>query len=114
MIQGSFRRNQAGQIVSFEISGHANAGPYGSDLVCAAVSALSVSAVNGIESLAGFQPMTELNDEEDGYLSFEILRDITQEQTNIAQILLENLLLSLQTMEQEYTDFITIKTEQIN
>lgn len=110
MIKSSFKRNDAGHIVSFEVTGHAEAGPYGSDVVCAAVSALTISTVNGIDALAGFEPIVETNEDESGYLYVEILSKINQEQTNIAQILLENLLLGLQAIEQENLEFIQVKT----
>lgn len=110
MIKGTFKRNEAGQIVSFEISGHAESGDYGTDIVCAAVSALTLSTVNGIDSLAGFTPIVESNNAEGGYLYMEVIDDITQEQRNIAQILLENLLLGLQATEKNYKKFIEIRT----
>ena len=110
MIEGSFNRNDSGQLISFEITGHAEAGPYGSDIVCAAVSALSISTVNGIDALAGFEPIVEMNETEGGYLYVEILSLLNQEQTNIAQILLENLLLGLQSIGQEHSEFIRIRT----
>jgi len=39
-----------------------------------------------------------------------MLTTVNQEQKNIAQILLENLLLGLQSIENENTEFIQIKT----
>ena len=45
MIKGTFKRNDSGRIVSFELTGHAQAGEYGKDIVCAAASALAISAV---------------------------------------------------------------------
>ena len=73
MIKGSFKRTGSGRIVSFELTGHAEAGPYGSDVVCAAVSALAISTVNGIDALAGFEPIVEVDDVEGGYLYVEML-----------------------------------------
>ncbi|MCA5012418.1 MULTISPECIES: ribosomal-processing cysteine protease Prp [unclassified Enterococcus] len=110
MIKSSFKRNDAGQIISFEVTGHAESGPYGSDIVCAAVSALTISTVNGIDALAGFEPIVETNEAEGGYLYVEMSSKANQEQTNIAQILLENLLLGLQAVEQENLEFIQVKT----
>ncbi|EOH52113.1 hypothetical protein UA3_02695 [Enterococcus faecium EnGen0263] len=110
MIKGTFKRNDAGQIVSFTLTGHADAGPYGSDIVCAGVSALAISTVNGIASLAGFEPIVEMNEEEGGYLYTEVASGMTQEQNNIAEILLENLLLGLQSIEAENSEYIQIKT----
>lgn len=113
MINCIFNRSESGRIISFELTGHADAGPYGSDIVCAAVSALSISTVNGVDALAGFQPLVEVDEEEGGYLRFELISDITQEQLNISQILLENLLLALKMMQEEHSEFIQIQTKHI-
>ncbi len=110
MIKGTFKRNDAGQIVSFTLTGHADAGPYGSDIVCAGVSALVISTVNGISALAGFDPIIDTNEEEGGYLYVEMPSGMTQEQNNIAQILLENLLLGVQSIEVEHSEYIKIET----
>ncbi|MFV0558089.1 MAG: ribosomal-processing cysteine protease Prp [Enterococcus sp.] len=110
MIQGTFKRNDSGQIVSFELTGHAEAGPYGSDIVCAAVSAVAISTINGITALAGAKPIVEANEREGGALYVEVVSGLTQEQTNIEQILLENLLLGLQSIEQENSEYIQLKT----
>ncbi|MBL1227822.1 ribosomal-processing cysteine protease Prp [Enterococcus sp. BWB1-3] len=111
MIKGSFKRNETGMIVSFELSGHASAAEYGEDIICAAVSALTINTVNGIEALAGFQPIVDIDEVEEGYMYVETVFDVNQEQTNISQILLENLLLGLQGIQEEYSDFVQIITE---
>lgn len=112
MIKASFNQNDFGQITSFKIVGHAKAGPYGSDIVCAAVSALAISTVNGIDTIAGFEPIVEMNKTEGGYFYVEIVSSLNQKQMNVAQILLENLLLGLQSIEQENSEFIRIKLNQ--
>lgn len=110
MIKGTFERDEAGRITHFTLSGHANSGPYGSDIVCAAVSALSISAINGMEALAGFVPAVEMDDIDGGYLACTIEPGITQEQLNISQILLENLYLSLEQIQVDNPDHIQVKT----
>lgn len=110
MIKGTFKRNDSGQIVTFTLTGHAEAGPYGSDIVCASVSALAISTINGIDALAGVAPKVEANESEGGYLKMDVVSGLTQEQTNIEQILLENLLLGLQSIEAENSEFIQINT----
>ncbi|MGM0123650.1 hypothetical protein IGI37_001023 [Enterococcus sp. AZ194] len=114
MIKGTFKRNDSGQIVSFTLTGHAGAGTEGNDIVCAGVSALAVSAINGIDALAGFEPIVDVNEIDGGYLYAEVVSGMTQEQNNIAQILLENLLLGLQAMEEENTEYIQIDTNTQN
>ena len=54
MIEAVFYTNTAGRIWSFQIHGHAgdaNAGA-NADIVCAAVSALSLNTVNGLEKFS--------------------------------------------------------------
>ncbi|OJG40338.1 hypothetical protein RV02_GL002471 [Enterococcus gilvus] len=113
LIKGTFTRNHAGQISEFTLTGHAEAGPYGSDIVCSAVSALAISTVNSLDALAGVIPNIETNDDEGGYLHVVLNLDdsMTQEQMNISQILLEHLLLGLQSIETEYLDFMEVQTE---
>ncbi len=110
MIQGKIIRETDGRVVSFELTGHAEAGPFGSDIVCAATSALTINAVNGVEALAGFTPLVETDEQNGGYLRFETVEDITQEQSNIAQIILENLVLGLTNIEEQYSEYIKVQT----
>lgn len=42
-------RNSENLIIGFEVDGHANTAPHGQDIVCAAVSALTQTAVLGLE-----------------------------------------------------------------
>lgn len=109
MIQAFFRRSENEDIVSFEVTGHAESAPEGSDIVCAAVSALTFGTANSLTALAGFSPIIEMNDEiEGGYLYVEIPMDINEEQSKITQILLESLLLSLNGVAEEYPDYAKI------
>lgn len=56
MIRVKIFHNNDNNIVKIEMRGHADAGEYGSDIVCSAVSALSISIVNGLESVVGIHP----------------------------------------------------------
>jgi uncharacterized protein YsxB (DUF464 family) len=109
MIHVSFKRRDAIEIVSCTLVGHAANGEYGYDVVCAAVSSLAFNVVNSIETLAGFSPLVELNQEEGGYLHFEILDELTNKQKQTTQILFESFLLGLTAIEEEHSEFIKIE-----
>lgn len=109
MIRATVKRDEAGRIVSYECSGHAGAGVAGEDIVCAAVSVLAISTLNGLTSLAGITPLVESNEDEGGHLYVELQGNLTQEQMNIAQILLENYRLGLQAVEEEYAEYLRIQ-----
>lgn len=103
-----FRDEQ--QITAFELSGHAGSGPYGYDLVCASVSAVSFGAVNAIIQLCGMEPEIEQG-HEGGYLYVALPSSVNEETKKRLQLLLEGMLISLQTIEREYQQFIKIKNK---
>ncbi|MFD1393624.1 ribosomal-processing cysteine protease Prp [Lacticaseibacillus jixianensis] len=111
MIKARFQRDEHGDISHFNLSGHADSGEYGHDIVCAAVSAVAIGAVNGIEALAGFEPSVKADEVNGGHLELTLDQPVDAEQAHIAQILLENLLLSLQSIEESYGDYLTISTQ---
>lgn len=113
MIKAIFHRDETGDIVKFSLSGHADAGRSGHDIVCAAVSAVSIGAVNGVEALAGFKPAEKADEVHGGHLQMALTPTINGEQLHISQILLENLLLELQTIQDQYHGRLTITTKQL-
>ena len=52
----------------------------------------------------------EADQENGGFLEATISEDLTQEQKNVAQILLESLLLGLESVQEDYQQYIQIKT----
>ncbi|MCA1021723.1 ribosomal-processing cysteine protease Prp [Halobacillus litoralis] len=106
MIEVSMFRSQ-GNITGFEISGHAESGPYGHDLVCAAVSAVSFGTVNAIVSLCEFEPHV-VQGGEGGYLKITLPDNLQEPVKTKAQTLLEGMQVSLQTIEQDYDQYIHI------
>jgi len=101
-----FRKND--QIQAFEISGHANSGPYGYDLVCAGVSAVSFGAVNAAIQLCDVE-LTIDQAGECGYLYIEIPSTLSDQKSTQIQLIFEAMLISLQTIERDYNQFIHIK-----
>ncbi|WP_027107621.1 ribosomal-processing cysteine protease Prp [Lacticigenium naphthae] len=111
MIQASFHRNDVNEIVSVEMTGHADSGPYGYDIVCAAASALSIGAVNSIEKLSHVKPITEIDEKNGGYLYVTFpLNELSIKQQEIIQLLLESLFISISDIANEYADHINVRT----
>jgi uncharacterized protein len=48
--------NRDGYVIGFSVEGHANYSIPGRDIVCAAISALTINAINSIAELAGTNP----------------------------------------------------------
>ena len=98
------------KISSFELSGHAESGPYGYDLVCAAVSAVSFGAVNAVLELCEI-PLQIEQGKEGGFLSVELPHSIDEKLWEKASLLFEAMIISLETIEREYSQFIKINVE---
>ncbi|GAB3070815.1 ribosomal-processing cysteine protease Prp [Salinicoccus sesuvii] len=76
---------------------------YGRDIVCAGASAVVFGSVNAILNMTGSNPALEM-DEESGVLRFKA-DDPDNEKM---QILLEGMIISLKTIEEEYGEHIQL------
>jgi uncharacterized protein YsxB (DUF464 family) len=92
---------------AFEVCGHAKSGPYGHDLVCAGVSAITFGATNALIELCGMEPVIKQAD--NGYLYVELPSDFKED--GEAQTILKAMVVALETMEREYNQFIKITSK---
>ncbi|MDE3839760.1 ribosomal-processing cysteine protease Prp [Bacillus methanolicus] len=106
MIKITINRTESGQIQSFTMSGHAGFAGYGNDIVCAGASAVSFGAVNSVIALTGIEPVIKQGDS--GFLRCDFPMDIPKETQEKVQILLEGMVVSLQTIERDYGEHIKI------
>jgi uncharacterized protein YsxB (DUF464 family) len=107
MIHVEVERTDEGKIKAFTMSGHAQFAKRGQDIVCAGASAVSFGAVNSVIALTNVQPHI-VQGEKGGYLRCELpaIEDVQTEEK--VQLLLEAMLVSLQTIEKEYGQYIRI------
>lgn len=94
MIQATFNVNDKGEIDSFKIKGHAGYAPSGRDIVCAAVSALVIGTINGVQVLT------------DAALDVVVSNGITKadikSSTSSSNVLLRSMVLTLESIQEEY------------
>ncbi|WP_028543586.1 ribosomal-processing cysteine protease Prp [Paenibacillus taiwanensis] len=109
MIRVSIRRKSDGIIDSFKTWGHANFAPHGEDIVCAGVSAVTVGTVNAIEALTGIKLKCKMKD---GFLSGQVpeVKDVRKSEQ--VQLLLESMIISLNTIEDSYGTYLQIQDLQ--
>lgn len=112
MIKVSFKKINT-KWVSYTLQGHANFADHGKDIVCAAVSALAITTTNNIERLAKYQPICSIDEQNGGYLYVEVLADLSDEQQQLTQLIIEQLYLSLSCdIAKDYPDFVTVEIVQ--
>lgn len=97
-------------IHSFKIKGHARFADSGQDIVCAGVSAVTVGTVNAVETLLGFEMQSRMKD---GFLQAEAPSDLDNQKQEKLQLLLESMVVMLQSIETMYGDYIQIKQSKV-
>ena len=108
MINARFSK-KCGKIVSVELSGHAEASDDGYDMVCSAVSAVSITIANGITEILNIKPSIGI---QDGFLSLDLIK-LTNKEIDSCQVLLETMLLGLKNIEINYSDYIKVVLEEV-
>lgn len=99
MIKVSIYKNANNLVTGFKLSGHADYSEYGSDVVCAAVSALVINTINSIEEFTSDKFSLDQN-ENKGFIEFHVVCEMSVN-TNL---LLSSLILGLKGIEEQYTE----------
>ena len=87
-------------VKSLTVSGHANYDEYGKDIVCAGVSAIVTGGINALEPhIKNIDIINESNK----------LGVIVIESNEVIQVILNTMLIQLETIENSYKKYIKIK-----
>lgn len=92
-------------IKGFEVKGHTGYGARGQDIVCAAISVLSQTAVIGLEHFLTDKPQVVIDE---GYLKCFLPASLSDEEREQAQVILQTVLLGLESTKASYNQYISI------
>jgi len=106
MITITIVRNVQRAIIRFTVSGHAFYNDPGKDIVCAAVSAVTIGAVNAIEKLTGLVPNAT---SKSGLLKAEAPQSTDPLRNDQVQLLLEGMIAALESIVESYGKYVKIK-----
>ena len=112
MIQVNIYKNSQGFIYSFAIEGHADYAKAGSDIVCAAVSALVFNTINSIETFTD-EPMEYGYEDEGGFITCIFPQIKEGKGSKEASLLLNALVLGLQEIYEQYSQYIHIEDREV-
>ena len=110
MINVLIERNKDGDVNSFTITGHANAGEYGKDIVCAAISVLSQTTVLGLYEIAKIKVDYEV---QDGNLVCRLPKELTNSERQKSNLLLETMIIGLKNIYENYSEYIVIHVNEV-
>lgn len=103
-----YKQSDEQRITGFQIEGHALFAEAGKDIVCSAVSAISVGTVNAVEALLDVHMRTDMRD---GYLK-AMLPETKPGVHDKVQLILNSMVVMLQTIEASYGEYIQVKLVQ--
>ncbi|WNC16716.1 ribosomal-processing cysteine protease Prp [Brevibacillus brevis] len=95
MVTVNVQRNEQNEIEVITMTGHANAGKHGSDLVCAAVSAVSLGLINAADLLLGKSPDVQFAEKDGGFLQWDLRRTDDDALREKQMLLAESMVVSL-------------------
>lgn len=100
------KRRAAGDIESVTIDGHAGYADPGFDIVCAAVSGISIGLLNAMEKLLEVEPAVEQG--ESGFLRCTFPDNLEEDVQEKLQLLAEAMIISLQSVAAEYGKYVRV------
>ncbi|MBP1927257.1 uncharacterized protein YsxB (DUF464 family) [Sedimentibacter acidaminivorans] len=94
----------------FVVSGHSEYGTIGTDIVCAAVSILSYTALNSMNLVAGISnsDITYDVEEDTGFLKIK-----TQRNNEKTDVIYRNFLVGIKLLLEDYNNYITLNYEEV-
>ena len=108
MTKVTIYKNDMNECVGFRAYGHAGYYEEGQDIVCAAISVLTINTMNSIEAFTEDEFYTA-SDEKEGYIEYRISDRPSKEAT----LLLNSMILGLESMLENYDDYIDLKFEEV-
>ncbi len=109
MTRVRFHRDGRGLLRGFTAIGHTGSAPQGEDIVCAGVSALTQTAVNALEGVAGIVPIVRTGD---GMLRVRLPGGLNARQSHDAQVILRTVRQGLGDIAKVYPQYVTISITQ--
>lgn len=99
-----------GSLVGFNATGHTGYAESGTDIVCAAVSAVTQTAVLGITELAKCHAAVQF---EDGGLYLMLDKHTPQNKRREAELILGTMLLGLRSIQIDYSDYLKLIEREV-
>lgn len=96
------------RIVRVTCDGHTGYGVEGEDIVCAGLSSVVQTALMGLLRIACIAVKYEVKEEE-GYLMMELPDILSEREQDMANIILDTMMLGIADLHEGYSDFIELE-----
>ena len=101
------------RIIYFKITGHANHGEYGEDIVCSSVSSVSQMTLNGLIETLKLDDRLQY-EEKEGYIVCDLDKsNLTNDEIEKSQILILSMYSYLKAVEESYGKYVEIRVREV-
>ena len=97
----TFLKRSDGALLGYRANGHSGYAEAGADIVCAAISALTQTTLNGLKNFLKAPVMFD-QDDDGAFIEAILTPEASEDQIRQAQLLLVTLLEGLQAIQREY------------
>ena len=97
----TFLKRSDGALLGYRANGHSGYAESGADIVCAAISALTQTTLNGLKNVLKVPVMFD-QDDDGAFIEAILTPEASEDQIRQAQLLLVTLLEGLQAIQREY------------
>ena len=97
----TFLKRSDGALIGYRANGHSGYAEAGADIVCAAISALTQTTLNGLKNVLKAPVMFD-QDDDGAFIEAILTPEASEDQIRQAQLLLVTLLEGLQAIQREY------------
>jgi len=111
MIEVIVRRTD-NDIREVTLSGHAYAAEPGSDIVCAAVSAVSLGTLNAVHLLIGITPEVQQAERGGGFLRWSVSPLQDEKLHEKQQLLAEGMVIALLAIAEQYGEYVQVQDQK--
>jgi len=112
MININIGKDLAGNIKRFVVQGHAGYAQAGSDIVCAAISAIALTALGAIEDIICLKGFYKRKDK-DGFVSCKLDMDLSPELRHDANVIMATAEIGFKQIAYAYPDYVKVKDEEV-
>ena len=103
-------KNSKEEVIALRVNGHAGYAEQGQDIVCSAVSVLTLNTINSISHLLGIKLLPE---SKVGLLECKFPEQEDEKLQEKMQLLLKSMLLGVQAIKDNYSDYIKFEMKYV-
>lgn len=112
MVKVQVYRDHNGHVLTFQVSGHAGGRRRGEyDLVCAAISAVTQTALLGLGEYVGLEGRLDYEMDADGWLYCRLPEDLSLEERVRTDAIIETMIIGLRSIETEFSNNLKVEEE---